>query len=78
MTGRIAAAIAGLAVTVALIGVGLLLAVAMLDVGAALDTPASTTTTTQCMEDMDCWRCETMGNRVCGPLKDEARSGARP
>lgn len=21
-----------------------------------------------CTEDMDCWDCETMGNRVCGPL----------
>lgn len=26
-----------------------------------------------CQEDMACWDCETMGNRVCGPMKDEGR-----
>ena len=24
-----------------------------------------------CAEDMACWDCETMGNRICGPLKEE-------
>lgn len=24
-----------------------------------------------CVEDMECWDCETMGNRICGPLKEE-------
>ena len=26
----------------------------------------------ECTEDMDCWNCETMGNRVCGPLPPKA------
>lgn len=21
-----------------------------------------------CTEDMECWDCETMGNRICGPI----------
>lgn len=25
------------------------------------------TPTTRCTEDMACWNCSTMGNRVCGP-----------
>jgi hypothetical protein len=24
-------------------------------------------TTTVCHEDMACWDCETMGNKICGP-----------
>lgn len=28
---------------------------------------APTTTPTRCEEDMPCWDCHTMGNRVCGP-----------
>lgn len=24
-------------------------------------------TTTVCVEDMDCWECKTMGNKLCGP-----------
>lgn len=27
------------------------------------------TTTTLCFEDMECWDCETMGNRICGPVR---------
>lgn len=23
-----------------------------------------------CQEDMSCWNCQTMGNHVCGPVKD--------
>ena len=23
----------------------------------------------RCEEDMDCWDCETMGNRICGPTQ---------
>ena len=23
----------------------------------------------ECMEDMPCWDCETMGNRICGPIQ---------
>jgi hypothetical protein len=22
---------------------------------------------TRCLEDMPCWNCHTMGNRICGP-----------
>lgn len=28
----------------------------------------SSTSTTTCAEDMPCWDCSTMGNRICGPL----------
>jgi hypothetical protein len=38
-------------------------------------TPQSTTygvvsgtSTTSCQEDMDCWDCHTMGNRICGKV----------
>ena len=31
---------------------------------------AATTDTERCEEDMPCWDCETMGNRVCGPIDD--------
>ena len=24
---------------------------------------------TRCEEDKPCWNCQTMGNRVCGPVK---------
>ena len=24
-----------------------------------------------CVEDMECWDCETMGNKICGPIKEE-------
>ena len=24
-----------------------------------------------CAEDMGCWDCETMGNKICGPIKEE-------
>jgi len=24
-----------------------------------------------CTEDMDCWDCETMGNRICGPRRED-------
>ena len=24
-----------------------------------------------CEEDMECWDCETMGNRICGPNADD-------
>lgn len=26
---------------------------------------------TQCTEDMDCWDCTTMGNKICGPVKGD-------
>ncbi len=29
---------------------------------------------TSCQEDMPCWDCKTMGNRICGPLKAEIRA----
>lgn len=30
-------------------------------------TPPATTTAPRCEEDEPCWRCEAMGNRICGP-----------
>ena len=43
--------------------------------------PATTSTTTEptlippltverCLEDEPCWDCETMGNRICGPVAE--------
>ena len=35
--------------------------------------PAVTSSpTASCTEDMDCWDCETMGNKVCGTIDDAA------
>ena len=35
------------------------------------ETSPATSTSTVCVEDMDCWDCETMGNRLCGPKGGE-------
>jgi hypothetical protein len=32
---------------------------------------AKATTTPRCEEDMACWKCDTMGNKVCGPQHTE-------
>lgn len=30
--------------------------------------PTTTIPDSPCWEDQPCWDCETMGNRICGPL----------
>ena len=44
----------------------LLLAVAFL----VLPQPDTMPEPTVCVEDMDCWNCAEMGNRICGPDRD--------
>ena len=31
-------------------------------------TEAGAQSPARCEEDMPCWDCETMGNRICGPI----------
>lgn len=40
---------------------------------AATRTPV-TRTAVECNEDEPCWDCETMGNRICGPVQDLPRT----
>jgi hypothetical protein len=60
-----------LAIVLAVLG---LTAILVVGIAIALDRrtipaiPAPSTSTT-CVEDMPCWDCTTMGNRICGPTR---------
>jgi hypothetical protein len=37
----------------------------------SVSTTATTAAVSSCQEDDPCWDCETMGNRICGPVAVE-------
>ena len=47
------------------VGIALIIVVAALSVHRAVEGEA-TRSSPLCTEDMECWDCETMGNRICG------------
>jgi hypothetical protein len=68
--------LAVLAAGIAVIAGGLTLGANLPEPGVQAPTPTvAQLAATSCQEDMECWNCEDMGNRIC-PVTDDAMAAA--